>query len=116
MTRGEWTIVAEACSGITSLETRVPVGVFIADFTESVTWRRAAPALAVVPIALAGALLRVILSVVLAIEVDVLFATEGPLHEWAGVAPWVLGCVCLLAFGEALRRIASDAPRMTVAP
>jgi len=108
--------VAEACSGITSLVMLVPIGVFIAYFTESVTWRRVALVLAVVPIALAGNLLRVILTVALAIEVDVPFATEGPLHDWAGVATYVLGCLCLLALGEALRRLAPDAPRETVAP
>ena len=67
------------------------------------------------PIALAGNLLRVILTVVLAIEVDVAFATEGPLHEWAGVATYVLGCVCLLAVGEALRRLSAGPSRDAVA-
>lgn len=100
--------VAEACSGITSLVTLIPIGVFIAYFTESVLWRRVALVLAVVPIALAGNLLRVILTVVLAIEVDVDFATQGPLHEWAGVATYVLGCLCLLGVGAALRRFVPD--------
>ena len=45
-----------------------------------------------------------ILTVVLAISVDVEFATKGPLHEWAGVATYVLGCLCLLGIGAALRR------------
>jgi len=100
--------VAEACSGITSLITLLPIGVFIAYFTESVAWRRAAIVLAVVPIALAGNLLRVVLTVLLAVEVDVAFATTGPLHEWAGVATYVVGCVCLLAVGGLLRRLAPD--------
>lgn len=106
--------VAEACSGITSLVTLIPIGVFIAYFTESVTWRRVAVVFAVVPIALAGNLVRVILTVLLAIEVDVTFATEGPLHEWAGVATYVLGCLCLLAVGEGLRRLMPESPRGTV--
>ena len=97
--------VAEACSGITSLITLIPIGVFIAYFTEVVPWRRAVLVLSVLPIALAGNLLRVILTVVLAIEVDVEFATEGPLHEWAGVATYVLGCLCLLGIGAFLRRV-----------
>ena len=58
----------------------------------------------VVPIALAGNLLRVIHTTLLAIEVDVEFATERSLHEWAGVGTYVIGCVCLLAVGEMLRR------------
>lgn len=100
--------VAEACSGITSLITLLPIGVFIAYFTEGVTWRRVAIVATVLPIALAGNLLRVVLTVLLAIEVDVTFATEGPLHEWAGVATYVLGCLILLAVGEALRRLSPD--------
>ena len=100
--------VAEACSGITSLITLLPIGVFIAYFTEGVTWRRVAIVATVLPIALAGNLLRVVLTVLLAIEVDVAFATEGPLHEWAGVATYVLGCLILLAVGEGLRRLSPD--------
>ena len=107
--------VADACSGITSLVTLIPIGVFIAYFTDSVAWRRVALVVAVVPIALAGNLLRVILTVVLAIEVDVAFATRGPLHEWAGVATYVLGCVCLLAVGEGLRRLSHAPSRGAVA-
>lgn len=101
--------VAEACSGITSLITLIPIGVFIAYFTEAVPWRRLVLVAAVLPIALAGNLLRVLLTVVLAIEVGVDFATEGPLHEWAGVGTYVLGCLCLLAVGEALRRLVPEA-------
>lgn len=96
--------VAEACSGITSLITLLPIGVFIAYFTESVAWRRVAIVAAVVPIALAGNLLRVLLTVWLSIEVSVEFATEGPLHDWAGVATYAVGCLCLLGVGALLRR------------
>lgn len=103
--------VAEACSGITSLITLIPIGVFIAYFTESVLWRRLVLVAAVVPIALAGNLLRVVLTVVVAIEVDVAFATEGPLHEWAGVATYVLGCLCLLAVGGVLGRLVPEGRR-----
>jgi len=100
--------VAEACSGITSLITLIPIGVFIAYFTESVAWRRGVIVVAVIPIALAGNLLRVLLTVELAIEVDVEFATTGPLHEWAGVGTYVLGCVFLLGVGSLLRRFFPD--------
>lgn len=96
--------VAEACSGITSLITLIPIGVFIAYFTDVVPWRRIALVAAVVPIALAGNLLRVILTVWLSIEVSVEFATTGPLHEWAGVLTYVIGCLALLGVGVLLRR------------
>ena len=97
--------VAEACSGITSLVTLIPIGVFIAYFTESSFRRRLALVLAVLPIALAGNLVRVVLTVLLAVRVDVDYATKGPLHEWAGVATYVVGCLCLLGFGALLRRV-----------
>jgi exosortase len=100
--------VAEACSGITSLITLLPIGVFIAYFTESSPWRRAILVAAVVPIALVGNLLRVLLTVLLSIEVSVEFATTGPLHDWAGVATYVIGCLGLLAVGALLRRIFED--------
>ena len=95
--------VAEACSGITSLITLLPIGVFVAYFTESIPWRRLVLVAAVIPIALAGNLIRVILTVLLSIHVSVEFATEGPLHEWAGVATYVIGCLCLLGIGSLMR-------------
>ena len=95
--------VAEACSGITSLITLLPIGVFVAYFTESELRRRVLLVLAVLPIALAGNLLRVVLTVWLAMHYDVEFATHGPLHEWAGVATYVIGCLCLLALGRLMR-------------
>lgn len=100
--------VAEACSGITSLITLIPIGVFIAYFTESSLRRRLVLVLAVLPIALAGNLARVVLTVLLAIRVDVEYATKGPLHEWAGIATYVVGCLCLLGLGAGLRRIWPD--------
>jgi exosortase len=97
--------VAEACSGITSLITLLPIGVFIAYFTDSVPWRRVALVLCVIPIALAGNLLRVVLTVLLASEVSLEIATEGPLHLWAGVGTYAIGCVCLIGVGKMLRQL-----------
>jgi exosortase len=95
--------VAEACSGITSLITLLPIGVLIAYFTESVAWRRWVLVLAVIPIALAGNLLRVIGTVWLAIKAGVEAATTGPIHEWTGVGTYVFGCACLLSIGALMR-------------
>lgn len=96
--------VAEACSGITSLVTLIPIGVVIAYFTESTWLRRAMLVTAVVPIALLGNLVRVVATVLLAQRVDVEYATTGPLHEWAGVSTYVVGCLCLLGLGALMRR------------
>ena len=101
----ETLFVAEACSGITSLITLIPIGVFIAYFTESTLKRRLILIATVLPIALLGNLLRVLLTVVLASRVDVSLATEGPLHEWAGIGTYVLGCLCLLGIGALMRKL-----------
>ncbi len=100
--------VAEACSGITSLITLLPIGVFIAYFTEVRLWRRLVLVAAVIPIALLGNLLRVIVTVWVSIHVSVEFATTGPLHEWAGVATYVIGCLALLGVGALMRRFVRD--------
>jgi exosortase len=105
---GQSLFVAEACSGITSLITLMPIGVFIAYFTESILWRRLVLVGAVLPIALAGNLLRVILTVLLSINVNIEFATEGVLHEWAGVATYIIGCGCLLGVGAFMRRFVPE--------
>jgi len=97
--------VAEACSGITSLITLLPIGVFIAYFTESSPWRRSVLVFAVVPIALFGNLARVLLTVEVAIHWSVEQATHGPLHEWAGIGTYVLGCLALLGVGALMRRM-----------
>jgi hypothetical protein len=41
------------------------------------------------------------------IHVSVEFATRGPLHEWAGVATYVVGCLCLLGVGVLMRRFST---------
>lgn len=62
-----------------------------------------------VPIALAENLLRVILTVLVLIHLSVEFATEGPLHEWGGVATYLIGCLCLLAVAASMRRFLPEA-------
>jgi exosortase len=105
---GESLFVAEACSGITSLITLVPLGVVLAYFTEQVTWRRAALMAAVVPLALLGNLIRVIGTVVAAQRWGAEAATAGSVHEAAGALTYVLGCVALLAVGVLLRKIVPE--------
>lgn len=111
---GEALFVAEACSGITSVITLIPIAVVIAYFTDRSTRRRVGLLLAVVPLALLGNLIRVVGTIVAAQEYGAKAATEGSLHELAGVATYVLGCLALLGVGALLRRWlpdpASDVP------
>ena len=98
--------VAEACSGITSVVTLLPLGVFLAYFTERTLARRLVICAAVVPIAMAGNLLRVIATVLAAREVGAEAATAGSGHELVGVLSYVLGCLALLGVGWLMGRIA----------
>ena len=45
------------------------------------------------------------ITVWLSIEVGVGFATSGPIHDWAGVLAYVIGCLALLGVGALLRRV-----------
>ena len=80
---GDSVFVAEACSGITSIITLLPLGVFLAYFTERTLARRAALVAAVFPLAMLGNLLRVVGTLVACQYVGVEAATTGPVHEWA---------------------------------
>ena len=96
--------VAEACSGITSLLTLLPLGTFLAYFTEHRLGRRLLMILSVIPVALLGNLVRVLLTVELAQRVGVEQATASALHDWVGVGTYVSACLLLLGIGALFRR------------
>jgi len=99
--------VAEACSGITSLLSLIPIGVLLARFTQPPGWRRWALVVAVVPAALACNALRVILTVLAADAWGVERATTGSLHDMAGLLTSA-GAVLLVAGLGALFHRAAD--------
>jgi exosortase len=101
---GEQLFVAEACSGITSLITLIPLGVFLAWFTEQRPARRALLVASVLPVALLGNLLRVVVTVLAAERLGAERALGSALHDWTGVFTYVLACVVLLGLGAAMRR------------
>ncbi|MFP6641110.1 MAG: exosortase/archaeosortase family protein, partial [Myxococcota bacterium] len=101
---GRQLFVAEACSGITSLLTLIPLGVILAYFTERRSVQRVWLVLTVIPVALLGNLVRVVLTVELAQRVGVPAATQSSLHDWVGVGTYIAACVVLLALGSLLRR------------
>ncbi len=107
---GDALFVAEACSGITSLLSLIPIGVLLARFTERATWRRWLIVLAVVPAALLGNAIRVVATVVAARAWGIERATSGPLHDSAGLLTSVFAVLLVVALGVALRRWL-DAPR-----
>jgi exosortase len=95
-------LVADACSGLTSVVTLAPLAVVVAYFLARGVWRRALIVLAAVPIAIAGNILRVVVTVVLVSHYGPEYA-EGLVHESFGLATFVLGTVCLLGLVRVLR-------------
>ena len=81
----------------------MPLAVFLGYFTERSNSRRAILVLAVLPLAVAGNLIRVVGTVIAAGYVGVA-AAAGPMHEWAGLLTYALGCMALLAVGGLMRR------------
>ncbi len=102
---GESLFVADACSGVTSLVTLLPLAVLVAWLTERATWRRLVIVASVVPIALFFNLSRVLGTVVAAERFGAERATAGAVHDMAGLATYVLGCLALLGVGALLRRL-----------
>ena len=104
LARGESLLVAEACSGITSIVTLMPLGVVLAYFTERSWPRRLGIVAAVVPAAMLANLLRVVATVWAAERFGAEQATGNPLHETAGLITFALACLALMGVGSAMRR------------
>jgi exosortase len=107
---GEALFVAEACSGITSLLSLIPVGVLLARFTQTGALRRAALVASVVPAALLGNGIRVIATVLAAGAIGTQRATAGPLHESAGLLTSAFAVLLVVGFGALLTRGSASAP------
>lgn len=102
---GDALFVAEACSGVTSVVTLAPLAVLLGYFTLRRTTARVALVLAVVPLAMAGNLARVVTTALAAERWGAERATQGLLHESAGLLTYAVACGLMLAVGAALRRL-----------
>ena len=98
--------VEEACSGITSIVALTPLAVMLGYLTERSMGRRLLIVAAVIPLAMLGNLVRVIATVLAARRFGVERATEGVVHDSAGLLTFALSCVLLIGFGLLLRRMA----------
>lgn len=95
--------VAEACSGITSLFTMIPLGLLVAYLMER-TWRRRLPiVVAVVPLALLENLLRVVTIVLLGERYGVEYVSATNFHETLGVLSYLITLGLLIAFAKLIR-------------
>jgi exosortase len=94
--------VADACSGMTSIVTMLPIACTIAYFLTPGIWRRAAVVASVVPLALGANILRVILTVTLVPWIGI-EAAQGSLHQSFGVATYAVGTLALIGIARILR-------------
>jgi len=102
---GESLYVAEACSGVTSIITLTPLAVLLAHFTLRRWGFRLILFAAVIPLAMAGNLARVVATVLASIAIGTEHATAGPIHEAAGLLTYVVACGLMLALGAVLWRL-----------
>ena len=94
--------VADACSGLSSVVTLLPLAVIVAHFLSHGTWRRLLIVASVVPLALGGNIVRVVVTVWLANRQGIESA-EGLMHDSFGMTTYVVGTLTLLAVARGLR-------------
>ncbi len=99
---GHTLFIADACSGLTSIVTMLPLACIVAYFLTSGIWRRALVVASVVPLAMVANIVRVVVTVLL---VPVLGpeAAQGSLHESFGLATYVVGTFALVGVARVLR-------------
>jgi exosortase len=100
---GQELFVAEACSGITSIVTLLPLAVFLGRFTERSVARRLILVAAVVPIAMLGNLIRVMGTVIASARWGTEIVLESSAHDYAGLLVYVGGCLALIGLGALMR-------------
>lgn len=94
--------VADACSGLTSIVTMLPIACLVSFALLTRWWQRAIVIASVIPLAIAANVLRVIVSVKLVPIVGV-EAAEGLLHEGFGVVAFAVGTLAMIGFARLLR-------------
>ena len=92
---GHTLFVSDACSGLTSIVTLLPVACILAYFVARGVWRRAVVVASVVPLTMAANVIRVVATVKL-VSVIGIEAAQGVLHESFGIATYAFGTVALV--------------------
>ncbi len=85
---GHVLFVADACSGLTSIVTMLPLATVVAYFFSHGTWRRIVVVLSVIPLAIAANVARIVITVGMVDEWGIELA-QGYLHESFGVVTFV---------------------------
>jgi len=99
---GESLFVAEACSGLTSLVTLVPIAALVAYVAPLPLAARLALVALSVPIAMATNLLRVVALTLGALRFGADRATGEPVHGLVGLAVYAVASLALIAVARAL--------------
>ena len=99
---GHTLFVADACSGLTSIVTLLPLSCIIAYFLSHGAWRRAVIVASVIPLGVGGNLLRVMVTVHMVSTRGIEFS-QGLLHESFGLTTYILGTLTLLGVARLLR-------------
>jgi len=99
---GHELFVANACAGLNSIVTLLPLGVVVATFLVRTPARRALLVTSVVPLAMLGNIARVVATALLVSRLGSDYA-QGSLHESFGVATFMLGATALLGVARLLR-------------
>jgi len=102
--------VAEACSGIRSLQALLALGTVYAYFSQRVMWKQWALVLLSIPIAIVANAFRVSGTGVLAHYIGI-EAAEGFYHTFSGWLIFVVAFALLLACGAALSKVATTGKR-----
>jgi exosortase len=101
--------VAEACSGIRSLQALLALGAVYGYFTQKLAWKRWALVLLSIPIAIAANAFRVAGTGFLAHYIGP-EAAQGFYHSFAGWIVFVVAFVLLLAVGTLLSKLRAGQP------
>ncbi len=99
---GHTLFVADACSGLISIVTLMPLSAIVAYFLSHGIWRRAVVVASVIPLAVIANIFRVVVTVLMVSSWGIEYA-EGVLHESFGLATYVVGTLALIGVAKALR-------------
>ena len=94
--------VADACSGLTSIVTLLPLACIVAYFLSHGVWRRALVIASVIPLTFAANVFRVIVTVRMVSTHGIEFA-QGMLHETFGLATYVIGTLAVIGVARITR-------------
>ena len=99
---GSTLFVADACSGLNSIVSLLPLACIVAYFLSHGVWRRVVVVASVVPLAVGANLVRVIVTLQLVDSRGVEYA-QGLLHEAWGLTTFVAGTLALVGLARVLR-------------